>query len=115
MPDITNPEIVKFANEKGRISADVMGQTYQTFKRFQQEWTVLLSNVGSVPNTADQIADGSQGSAGTSADGRKPITGAQLNGLNTLIGAIVTFMEGGGPPTRIAQLQQVTTNEQGRF
>src|ERR1051326_2918402 len=107
MADITTPEIVRFANEKGRPEADAAGQLYQTCKRFQQEWVALLNNVGSVPNTTDQIADGSQSSAGLSADGRKPMTGAQLNVLKSLADAMVTWFETGSP-SRITQLQQMT-------
>ncbi len=114
MADITNPEIVKFSNEKGRILADAAGCLYQTAKRFQQEWTVLIANVTAVPNTADQIADGSQGTLATSADGRKPLTGSQLNGLKALADAMVTWYETGAP-TRIAQLQLVTVNERAGF
>ena len=113
MADITNQTIVHFDNEKGRVLADTAGQLYQTSKRMQQEWVALLSAVGSVPNTADQIADGSQSSASVS-DGRKPMTGAQLNNLKALADAMVTWFETGSP-TRISQLQLLTTNEQSRF
>jgi hypothetical protein len=114
MADITTPEITRFANEKGRPTADAAGSMYQTCLRFQQEWTALIAAVGSVPNTPDQIADGSQASAANNADGRKPMTGAQLNNLKALADAMVTWYQTGAP-SRIAQLQLVTVNERASF
>ncbi len=114
MPDITNPQIVKFANERGRPLTDVAEDEYLTCKRFQEEWAALIATAGAVPNTADQVADGSQNSLGTSADGRAPVTGAQLNSLKALADAQVTWFETGSP-TRIAQLQQVSVNGRARF
>lgn len=113
MADIITPEIKVFANERGRPMADVIEQMYQTGKRFQQEWAAMVINV-TPPNTSDQIADGSETSRGANADGRKPFTGAQLNNLKTLVDAFVTYLETGNP-SRIAQVQQVTTNGQARF
>lgn len=116
MPDITNAQICRFSNERGRPQADCAESLYQTCKRFQQEFAALVAQAGAVPNTADQIADGSQVSLGTSADGRKPITGAQLNNLKTLADAMVTWFETvSGGATRISQLQLFSVNGQAKF
>lgn len=112
MADITNPQIVKFANERARVFADSLEQTYQTAKRMQQEWAALIATV-TPANTSDQVADGSHASAGQ-PDGRKPLTGAQLTALKAMADTIVTFFETGSP-TRIAQIQQTTTNGGPRF
>lgn len=106
MADITNPQFVKFANERCRPLADAAEQLYQTAKRFQQEHTAM--SAGTIPNTADNFADGSD------VDGRKRMTGAQAAALKSLADAMVTWFETGSP-TRIAQLQQLTVNGQARF
>ena len=108
MPDITNPQIVLFSNERGRPMSDVAEDLYLTAKRFQQEWDALVTVVGSVPNTTDIVIDGS------AVDGRLPVTGARLNGLKSLADAMVTWFETGSP-TRIAQLQLVSVNGRARF
>jgi hypothetical protein len=114
MADIVQPQTVRFSNEKGRVMADTAEQLYQTAKRFQQEWAALITAVGVVPNTPDQIADGAHATLGNSADGRKPMTGAQLNNCKALADAMVTWFETGAP-TRIVQLQQFSVNGAAKF
>lgn len=105
MPDITNPQLVTFANERMRVFADALEQVYQTAKRFQQEWTALAAPP---PNTVDLFADGSE------RDGRKRASGAHATALKNVADLIVAWFET-GTPTRIAQIQQITTNGQARF
>ncbi len=107
MPDITTPQVVKFANEKARLLADAAEVLYQTSKRFQQEWTALTASFP-VGSTASNIADGSD------ADGRLRLTDTQLNGLKSLADAMVTWFETGSP-TRIAQLQLIAVNGAAKF
>jgi hypothetical protein len=106
MPDITNPQYIVFANTRCRPLADVAEQLYQTCKRFEQEYVAY--GAASVPNTADNIADGSD------LDGRKRMTGAQLQALKQLSAAMITWYETGSP-TRIVQLQQFSVNGSSRF
>jgi hypothetical protein len=117
VPDITDPQVVKFARERARPFADQLEQTYQTAKRLQQEWAALVASV-TPANTADQVADGSQQSLGAAADGRKVMTGQALTGLKAWADQLVTWFEtvpGGQTLTRIVLVQQVTVNGQPRF
>ena len=112
MPDITNPQYVQFANQKCRPLTDSAEQLYQTCKRFQQEWVAIAGDA--IPNTADNIADGSD------VDGRKRLTGAGAHALKSLADAMVTWFEtnatiGGVTKTRIAWIQTWSVNGQARF
>jgi hypothetical protein len=108
MPDVTTPQIVRFANDRARVLADAADSFYQTCKRFQQEWAALLAAGVTVPTTTDLVADGSD------IDGRKRITANQLNGLKSLADAMVTWFET-GTPSRIGQIQQISVNGQPRY
>lgn len=103
MADITDPQVVRFANERARVFADVMEQVYQTAKRYQQEFAALT-----VPNTADRVVDGSE------ADGRKPVRGQMLTALKTAADDIVIWFEQGNP-SRIARIQLISVNGGARF
>jgi hypothetical protein len=85
--DITNPEAVKFCNEKVRTSADKLGQLYYVAKAVSQEWTA--NSLGSIiTNSADDdVIDGS------ATDGRHPITGADANNIINRLTEFVTDME----------------------
>lgn len=86
MPDITNPQAVRFANEEIRPLADAYANLYFTAKRVAAEWSA--QNIGAlIPNTADVIIDGSE------TDGRAQITGAKVNGLVTAVAALVADLE----------------------
>lgn len=72
MPDITNPQAVRFANEVIRPLADAYAQLYFRTQAVAAEW--VAQNIGGIiPNTADTIIDGS------AQDGRAQITGADVN------------------------------------
>ncbi len=112
MADITNPLFVTFANARIRQLVDAAETMYQTSKRFQQEWTAFGAD--NIPNTADNIADGSD------VDGRKRMTGALAQAMKSLADAMVTWYEtnatiGGVTKTRIAWIQTVSVNGQARF
>lgn len=108
MPDITNPQIVRFANEKARVLADAADSFYQTCLRFQQEWAAAVAAGVTFPSTTDLVADGSD------VDGRKRVTANQLQGLKTLADSMVTYFQT-GTPSRIAQIQAVSVNGASRF
>jgi hypothetical protein len=46
-----------------------------------------------MPNTDEQIADGSHSAMGQFADGRKPITGAQVNQLKIDVENLISVFE----------------------
>lgn len=89
MPDITNPQAVRFCNETVRPLADAYASLYFAAKRAGAEWTAQGVDA-LIPNTTDLIADGS------AVDGRTPITGANVRGLVTQIAALITDLEANG-------------------
>lgn len=46
MPNITNPEAVKFCNEKIRPAADALASAYHTMKALRDEW--YAKNLGAI-------------------------------------------------------------------
>lgn len=104
---VTDPQIVKFANERVRIFADLIEQTYETAKRLQAEYTALNGDA-LIPNTSDLVEDGS------AADGRKRVTAAMLRGANALAGVLVAYLDG-GTPSRISQVRQISVNGQPKY
>ena len=86
MADITNPEAVRFSNEKVRTLADAATKYYYAAVGFLNEWNA--TDMGTkIPNTSDVIIDGS------ATDGRTPITGANVNGLKGNVAAMVADLE----------------------
>lgn len=86
MPDITNPQAVRFSNEEIRPLADAYANLYFAAKRVAAAWSA--QDIGTlIPNTSDVIIDGS------ATDGRAAITGAKVNGLISACGALVTDLE----------------------
>ncbi len=86
MADITDPQVRRFANEKARVLADLATKYYYAALAFQNEWDA--TGMGAlIPNSADVIVDGS------ATDGRTPITGANVNGLQGHVAAMVTELE----------------------
>lgn len=104
MADITNPQLVKFANEKARVMVDSIDSMYETCKRFQSEYVAL--NISNTPDTVDNFADGSE------TDGRKRFRGQQMLTLKTLVDALVTYLEANG---RITQIKSISVNSAARF
>lgn len=104
---ITNAQIVNFSNQKARVFADSLEQTYQTAKRFQQEYEAIGGDAAIV-DTTDVIVDGSE------SDGRKTITARQARALKASADQIVTWFEA-GTPSRISQIQKISVNGQARF
>ncbi len=109
--DIDNPELIKFSNEKGRICADSLLQAYNTAKQFIEHWNNLTT---AMPNTADEIADGSQTSMGISADGRKSITGEKYHQFKTSCESIITLVESNDNEIKTLLLN-IAVNGQARF
>lgn len=119
MPDITNPQIVLFTGTYGRAVAEELVKAYDTMKQYRIEWTRLLGQA-SVPNTSDQIADGSQSSLGNSADGRAPVTGQVLTAEDALAALLITAFEttatvGGVTKARVEFMRDIAVNRVPRF
>lgn len=87
MAEITNPEAVKFCNERVRVAADKLAQLYAVAKSVEQEWTANdLATIIAFDNP-DLVVDGS------ASDGRHPISGEDVNNLITRCSEIVTDLE----------------------
>jgi lipid-binding SYLF domain-containing protein len=85
MANITNPEVVKFANEKIRVMADMQVAHYRTAKQFKAAWDAAgLSAIFAVSN-ADVVVDGA------ATDGRHTMTSFDAN--NTYNRAVDTINE----------------------
>jgi len=102
MADITDPEAVRFSNEKARTLADAAARYYYMAKAFTNEWDA--TGMGAkIPNAADTIIDGS------ATDGRSTITGANVNGMKTHVDAMVTDLEASSN-TKLNILLQIEVN-----
>jgi len=90
MPNIDNPEAVRFSNEKIRVAADTLAQAYNLAGEVVQEW--VANDMGSlIPNEAgDVIIDGS------AVDGRHVISGADANNIINRLTELTTDYEAGG-------------------
>jgi hypothetical protein len=98
MPDITNPQAIRVANEKLRPLADRFGQLYNYCKMLQAEsqaegWGAMF------PNTADVITDGAAG------DGRSVITGADVTALINMTATFLNYMEANANANRNLSLR----------
>jgi hypothetical protein len=88
MAAITNPQAIKFSDEKLRVAADLLAQLDNFAGTVLNEWTAL-GGTALIPNTADVLADSAapNGLDATGGDGRPVITGAKLNNIiNRLTG-----------------------------
>lgn len=70
MADITNPEAVRFANEKIRPLADALAQAYYACRALVDEWDSNSLNTVITNTNLDEIIDGAR------ADGRHILTGS---------------------------------------
>jgi len=86
MADITNPEAVRFCNERVRVVADRLAQAYTLAKQVQAEW-FANSMAELLPNDGSLVIDGS------ATDGRHPITGANVTNIITRCGELITDYE----------------------
>jgi hypothetical protein len=82
MAAITNPQAIKFSNEKIRISADLLAQLDNLAQAVINEWTAI-GGTTLFPNTTDVVADSAapNGVDATGGDGRQVITGAKVNNI----------------------------------
>jgi hypothetical protein len=98
---ITNPEAVKFANEKSRPLADLVAGAFSAISTYSQLWA--SKGLGSiVPDDSSVVADGSE------VDGRTPITGHDLHELKALCDDLIAM--GAGENTKIPTVLKVCVN-----
>jgi hypothetical protein len=67
-----------------------------------------------MPNTNDEVADGSHTSMGNSADGRKPITGEKYHQFKTSCESIIALVEANDEEFKNLLLT-ISVNGQARF
>ena len=107
MADNTNPQAVKFANEKARVFADALLQAIQTARAFKAIYDA--QNLDTIfPATGDNIADGSD------SDGRSRVSNNAIRALYTAATDMLTWA-GTGSPTREARLTTIAVNAGSRF
>ncbi len=86
MPDITNPEAIRFTNEWARPKADVLAQNYYAAKRLVNEWnSKSISSI--IPNNTNEIIDGAR------VDGRHAVTGADITAIVTRCQEVIADYE----------------------
>ena len=105
---ITNPEAVRFCNEKARVFADALLQAINTADTFLREWNANTGLAVALPNTAEDVGDGS------ALDGRHGLTGVKINALITAANDIMTWANTGSP-TRRDRLNTIAVNAQSRY
>lgn len=107
MADNTNPQAVKFANEKARVLADALVTAIETATKFKGLYDAASMDT-IFPATADNIADGSD------VDGRGRVTNNAIRALYTVASNLITW-GGTGTPTRLDQLRNIAVNGVSRY
>ena len=107
MPDITNPQAVRFANECGRVFAESLLSAIQTARVFSAMYNAQSGDT-LFPNTTDNVADGSD------IDGRPRLTGQAVRQLLTAATDILTW-SATGTPSRETRLRALTHKGESRI
>ncbi len=105
MADITNPQVVKWSNERARTISDSLALLYAKIVAYQNDYSA--QGIATAMNSAaavDIVLDGSAN------DGRAPVTKNQLVVLNNCITQIKTALDtttvsGYAPTVWINQIQ----------
>ena len=108
MPDIDNPQVVRFCNEQVRVLADLLASAYYTAKAVR-DWYDAHPEIGAelTANMSGAVVDGS------AADGRSIITGNDVLGLIARAGELVNDYDADGGAKRNTVLR-VEVNGQSR-
>ena len=102
MADITNPQAVRFCNERVRQAADKFGQLYNWCVAVQNEWAA--QGIGDlIPNDSSPIIDGAQ------TDGRPLLTGADVNTLAARVTEFTAMLEANAN-AKLNQILKVAVN-----
>lgn len=111
MPDNTNPQAVKFANERVRVIGDAYVTLYESAKKFEAEYAANSLDAVFL-DTLDAVADGA------AVDGRSIINNRTVRGLRTQNNQVIAWFEAvpsGATISRIAMLRQIAVNGASRF
>ena len=114
MPDIVNPQAVRFCNERGRVMADEIDTMYMMARRFVDEWDAnALDSI--IPDSADVVVDGA------AQDGRQPMTGSKARFLRRSCVALLAALDAAQPgdlsdtAPRITRIRRCSVNGRDRF
>ena len=92
MADITNPRAVRFCNERVRVWAEAVIESYNTSVALLAEWNTNTDLATVLPNVpTDVVIDGA------AQDGRSPMTGEKANVAITIANQLVNRLEQGSP------------------
>jgi hypothetical protein len=86
MAGITNPQAVRFCNERLRTAADKLSQAYNFAASVTKEWR-SHGGTSLVPNSTDAVVDGS------AKDGRPPIVGSDVSNMINRLDELVADYE----------------------
>ena len=102
MADITNPQAVRFCNERVRPAADRFAQLYWWAKAVAAEWAA--QGIGAlIPDGASEVIDGAR------FDGRAVITGADVNTLAARVSEFIALLEA-DEKAKLNQILKVAVN-----
>lgn len=107
MPDITTPQAVKIANEQVRPLADALLTAIETARNFDSNYAAAAGDT-LFPNTADNIADGSD------VDGRLRLQAQVVRAMRTQAQDLLTWAATGSP-TRETRLRSIAVNGNAKF
>jgi len=102
MADITDPEAIRFCNDRIRVAVNRLNSAYRFAAETRDEF--LANSMGEMlPNTADLVVDGS------ATDGRHPITGVNVNEVIALLVEYLNNLEANSN-AKLHQILNVATN-----
>jgi hypothetical protein len=104
MADISDPQAVRFCNERVRPAADRFAQLYWWAKAVAAEWEAQ-GIAAKIPNDASVILDGA------ATDGRPIITGADVNTMAARVAEFIALLEATGS-AKLSQILKVSVNSQ---
>lgn len=111
MADNTNPQAIRFCNEKLRPACDRLISAIRTIREMRAEWDA--QGIGPLVAGSQELLDGNMAD-GSASDGRTRITGYDANLANTSAQALLTWCDGDGAAS-IAALTKPTVNTEPVF
>ena len=101
---VSDQEVIRFANERARPTADAILRALRTAERFKEEWDVRELST-KVPNDETVIPDGAD------VDGRKQARGVDLYNLYNRCGDLITLVRTQDAGARYTQLVEISVND----
>jgi hypothetical protein len=88
MADITDPQIVRWSNERARVLADRLEQAEAAINAYLADWTAQgVSALITAAGATNAIADGSE------TDGRQRVTGTKLVNMRAALLQLQTALD----------------------